>query len=291
MAKPTITIVGLGRLGSALAEALADAGYRLDELVFRDSGKQKQGSRDKALKLARRFSAQGVEVGKASFSADVVWLCVGDSSLASVAKAMARRGEWKGKTVFHSSGALPSQELSSLQRAGAHVASVHPLMTFVHGGAESTFEVPFALEGDAAALRTAKSIVRVLGGEFIKISAANKPLYHAFCAFLSPLVISNLALAEKIGIKAGVPSRLVRQAIAPILATTVFNYITLGAAEAFSGPLVRGDVNTVRKNLRALRSVPGAEDVYRALARSALRTLPVGHRRELTKLLKQGSGS
>ena len=291
MAKPTITIVGLGRLGSALAEALAEAGYRLDELVFRDSGTQKQGSRENGRKLSRRIHAKSVELGKARFSADVVWLCVGDSSIASVAKAIGGRGEWKGKTVFHSSGALPSGELAVLRSAGARVASVHPLMTFVHGGAEATFEAPFALEGDAAALQTAKSIVRSLGGESIKISAANKPLYHAFCAFLSPLVISNLALAERIGIKAGVPGRLVRQAIAPILATTVFNYITLGAAEAFSGPIVRGDVDTVRKNLRALRSVPGAEDVYRALARSSLRTLPAGNKGQLKKLLRQGSGT
>ena len=287
MAKPTITIVGPGRLGKALAEALANAGYRLDEIVFRDSGKQRKSSRDSALKLTRRLHAHGVELGKAGFSAEVIWFCVGDSSIASVATAIAQQREWKGKTVFHSSGALSSRELSVLRRAGAHVASVHPLMTFVHGGAEATFEVPFALEGDAAALRIARGIVRSLGGESIKISPANKPLYHAFGAFLSPLIVANLALAERIGIKAGVPRRLVRQAIAPILATTVFNYITLGAAGAFSGPLVRGDVNTVHKNLRALRSVPGAEDVYRALARSALRALPAGNKKELTKLLRR----
>ncbi len=165
------------------------------------------------------------------------------------------------------------------------MASVHPLMSFVHHGAEATFEVPFALEGDAKALGVAKRIVRDLGGESLRISTANKPLYHAFGAFLSPLIIANLALAERIGIKAGVSKNFVRQAIAPILATTIFNYITLGAAGAFSGPLVRGDVETVRKNLAALKKVPDAEAVYRALARSALRTLPVGKKKELARLL------
>ena len=93
------------------------------------------------------------------------------------------KSPWKGKVVFHSSGALSSRELSSLRKAGAFVASVHPMMSFVHHGAEATFEVPFALEGDAKALRVAKSIVRDLGGESLLISAANKPLYHAFGAF------------------------------------------------------------------------------------------------------------
>ncbi len=214
-----------------------------------------------------------------------MWLCVGDGSIASVARSISGRGAWKGKVVFHSSGALNSRELWLLREAGASVASVHPLMSFVHHGDEATFEVPFALEGDAKALRVAKSIVRDLGGESLRISAVNKPLYHTFGAFLSPLIVANLALAERIGIKAGVPKNFVRQAIAPILATTIFNYITLGAAGAFSGPLVRGDVETVGKNLAALKNVPDAEAVYRALARSALRTLPVGKKKQLARLL------
>jgi len=286
--KPKITIVGPGRLGLALAQALADAGYKLDEVVFRRrmSGKTTgHGSEQNARKLARRYRSQAVELGDARFAADVVWLCVGDGSIASVARSISGQGTWKGKVVFHSSGALSSRELSSLRKAGAFAASVHPMMSFVHHGAEATFEVPFALEGDAKALRVAKRIVRDLGGESLRISAANKPLYHAFGAFLSPLIVANLALAERIGIKAGVPKHFVRNAIAPILATTIFNYITLGATGAFSGPLVRGDVETVRKNLAALRKVPDAEAVYRALARSALITLPVGNKRELARVL------
>jgi predicted short-subunit dehydrogenase-like oxidoreductase (DUF2520 family) len=286
--KPKITIVGPGRLGLALAQALADAGYKLDEVVFRRrmSGKTTgHGSEQNARKIARRYGARAVELSKAQFAAEAVWLCVGDGSIASVARSISGQVSWKGKVVFHSSGALSSRELSSLRVAGASVASVHPLMSFVHHGAEATFEVPFALEGDAKALRVANSIVRDLGGESLRISAANKPLYHAFGAFLSPLIIANLALAERIGIRAGVPKDFVRQAIAPILATTVFNYITLGTAGAFSGPLVRGDVETVRKNLAALKKVPDAEPVYRALARSALRTLRVGKKKELARLL------
>ena len=287
MAKPTITIIGPGRLGAALAVALHDANYRIEEIVFQRSPGQRHahGSEQNARRLARRLRAQAAEFGRAKFQAEVVWLCVGDSAIARVAQSISKRSSWKRKVVFHSSGALTSTELASLRRAGASVASVHPLMSFVHRGAEATFEIPFAVEGDAKAVAVAKSIIRDLGGESLKISAANKPLYHAFGAFVSPLVIANIALAEKVGIKAGVPKRLVRQAIAPILATTVFNYITMGAGSAFSGPLIRGDVATVRKNLEALRGVADAEAVYCALARSSLKTLPVQNRKALAKLL------
>ena len=165
------------------------------------------------------------------------------------------------------------------------MAAVHPMMSFVHGGKEATFEVPFAVEGDQRAARAARQIIRELGGETLHISAANKPLYHAFGAFISPLIISTLALAERVGVKSGVRRNYVRQAITPILATTVFNYITLGPAAAFSGPLIRGDAETVRKNLAALKKVPDGQAVYRALARSALRTLPVANKKKLARVL------
>ncbi len=290
MRKPTITIVGPGRLGTALAEALAKAGYRLDEIAFRRSVSGKNAtnsSQENARKLGHRYGARAVQVGGARLAADIVWLCVGDSAIAQVAQSISGQVSWKGRVVFHSSGALTSRELSSLRRAGAQVASVHPMMSFVHHGAEATFEIPFAVEGDARALQVARRIVKDLGGESLPIAAASKPLYHAFGAFLSPLIIANLALAERVGVKAGVPKKFVRQAIAPILATTIFNYIRLGAAAAFSGPLVRGDVDTVRKNVAALKKVPDAEAVYRALARSTLRTLPVGKKKELARLLEE----
>ena len=245
--KPKITIVGPGRLGLALAQALADAGYKLDEIVFRRSVRGKKtghGSEQNARKLARRYGARAVELGKAQFAAEVVWLCVGDGRLLRLRAASLGKAAWKGKVVFHSSGALSSRELSSLREAGASVASVHPMMSFVHHGAEATFEVPFALEGDAKALRVANSIVRDLGGESLRISAANKPLYHAFGAFLSPLIIANLALAERIGIKAGVPKDFVRQAIAPNSGddgVQLHHSGHCGSIQRTAGPRGRGD--------------------------------------------------
>jgi len=71
----------------------------------------------------------------------------------------------------------------------------------------------------------------------------------------------------------------------PILRQTIANYETLGAAGAFSGPIVRGDAEIVRKHLRVLRKVPETTDVYLALARAALRYLPARNRAELKRAL------
>ena len=71
----------------------------------------------------------------------------------------------------------------------------------------------------------------------------------------------------------------------PIVRQTVANYARYGPAGAFSGPIIRGDAETLRKHLKILRRIPGAKDVYLALARSAVRNLPAHNRRLLQKVL------
>jgi predicted short-subunit dehydrogenase-like oxidoreductase (DUF2520 family) len=122
----------------------------------------------------------------------------------------------------------------------------------------------------------------------VVIEARRKPLYHAFGAFTSPLIVATVAAAERVASKAGLSEASARAAIGPILQQTVRNYLEHGKAGAFSGPLVRGDVETVRQHLEVLRAVPEARAAYVALARSALRTLPVKRKKEIRELLKMG---
>ncbi|MGH9503875.1 MAG: Rossmann-like and DUF2520 domain-containing protein [Terriglobales bacterium] len=279
-AKPRIAIVGPGRLGNALALELSGAGYRISEIV---SGKSVV-SRRKGRALARQVHARWT-AEKVKLEADLVWFCVPDREIARAARQLAGRLDWKGKIALHSSGALASDELRVLRRRGAAVASAHPLMTFVRASVPSFRKVPFALEGDAAALRTAGGIVRQLGAEAFSVSRNRKLAYHAWGAFASPLLVVLLVTAERVARAAGLSSAEARGKMLPILRQTLGNYAKLGPAEAFSGPIVRGDAQVVRRHLKELKKIPGARDVYLGLARAALRYLPVGNRKELEKLL------
>lgn len=277
--KPSVTIVGPGSLGGALAFALRKAGYTLDELVYRRD-------RKRAADLARRCGAVAVPFDRARLDASVVWLCVSDGEIANVATALSDRA-WSRKFVFHASGALASDELKPLRKKGASVASVHPMMSFVRRAAASFEGVTFALEGDAAAKRLAAMIARDLGGTSFELKKADKPLYHALGAFSSPLLIAHLAAAEKIGKKLGLKPEQTRRVIGPILQKTLQNYVEHGAAAALSGPLIRGDVETIRKNLRALERVPGTQDIFRGLVKVAAGELPVKRKAEMLKLLSE----
>ncbi len=277
--KPSVTIVGPGSLGGPLALALYKAGFSIDELVYRSDKKR-------ASATARRCGANAVTLANARFASRLVWICVGDASIRSTADEMAKRGEWKGKIVFHSSGALSSDQLVSLKRRGSVTASVHPMMSFVRAAESSFAGVSFALEGDASAVKLAVAITHELGGVSFKLKKKDKPLYHALGAFSSPLFIAQMAAAENIGRGLGLRPVETRRVIGPILLKTLRNYLEHGPAAAFSGPIIRGDVETVRRNLGALSRVRGTREIYLALAKLATQTLPVKNRTKIQQALK-----
>jgi len=273
--KPRISIVGPGRLARALFAALRRAQYEIDEVISKDTKAPRPSE----------FRTHLVSMQKASLDAYVVWFCVPDGQIARAAADLAQSANWRGKIALHSSGALASDELVLLRRQGAAVASAHPLMTFVAGSSPSFAGVPFALEGDPSAVRMARRIVNDLGGTAFPVRKRDKAIYHAWGTAASPLLVAGLVAAERMAEKAGLSARDAREKMLPMVAQTIANYAALGPANAFSGPIVRGDAATLKIHLRALRKLPEVRDAYMALARVALRYLPVRNRKQLEKVL------
>jgi len=296
--KPTIAIVGAGSLATFLAVALSDAGFTITEIIARATPR----SRRHARALAAKVGAQTVNAHSAALDATLLWFCVPDREIHGAASALAghlaacavthkknrvpNKVPSKVRFAFHSSGALLSRELEPLRKAGIAVASVHPLMTFVAGTHPSLTPVPFAMEGDHAATRVARQIVRKLGGESFSLPAARKAAYHAWATLTSPLLLAFLVTLEEAANAAGFTRKNARRQSLPIIRQTLANYSRLGPAPSFSGPLVRGDADTVARHLAVLKKHPGPREVYVALARAALRGLPVKNRDGLSRLLR-----
>lgn len=287
--KPGIAIVGAGSLATFLAIALREAGFEITEIITRDS----KPSLRKARLLAAKVGALASTVHSARLDATLLWFCVPDreirraaSNLADQIRARAYPNPRVGiRFSLHSSGALSSRELDPLHAAGVAIASAHPLMTFVAGVKPSLSEVPFAVEGDAAAMRIARPIVRALGGLSFPLSVTRKAAYHAWATMTSPLLVAFLVALEEAASLAGLTREDARRKSLPIIMQTLANYSRLGPAKSFSGPLIRGDATTVAKHLAVLKKHPAAGEVYKALAQVALRKLPVKNRAELQNLL------
>jgi predicted short-subunit dehydrogenase-like oxidoreductase (DUF2520 family) len=288
--KPTVAIVGAGRLATFLAAALDAAGFTITEIVARASPRSVRRARA----LAAQVGARTVTAHSAALDATLLWFCVPDRAIRGAASALAghlvaraaAHQKVKARFAFHSSGALSSRELAPLRTAGVAVASVHPLMTFVAGAHPALTGVPFAIEGDDPATRVARRIVRELGGDSFRLPATRKAAYHAWATMTSPLFLAFLVTLEEAARAAGLTREDARRKSLPIIRQTLANYSRLGPAHSFSGPLVRGDAQTVARHLAVLKQHPAAREVYVALARAALRGLPVKNKDGLKRLLR-----
>lgn len=278
MKPPSIAIIGPGRLGTALALSLKQSGYNIAEIISRRESLAAAG------RVARKVGASGAHTQNARLDADFIWFCLPDSKIAQAAREFSDR-TWRGKVALHSSGVLASDVLEPLRKRGASIASLHPLMTFVKGSTPDLSGVMFAAEGDAAALRVARRIARDLGGEMVRLRKQEKVAYHAFATMICPLLVSLLASAERAAGMAGVTRTQARRRMLPIIQQTLRNYLRLGPEKAFTGPVARGDVATIKLHLDALAKLPNARNAYLALAQAAIEYLPSRNRRELMKLL------
>jgi predicted short-subunit dehydrogenase-like oxidoreductase (DUF2520 family) len=157
-------------------------------------------------------------------------------------------------------------------------------LTFVSASPAELGGVPFALEGDLKALALVGTVVRSVGGRPFRIAPEFKPAYHAFGFFSSPALVTLIAAAQQAGALAGLTERNARQLMEPIIRQTIDNCFRADPRAAFSGPIRRGDVATIRKHLEVLKQTPELLDVYRALGRIALTRLPAANAGKLKKL-------
>lgn len=276
-----ISFVGAGALASGLAKLLHAQGFTIAEIVTRSA----PGSRRKGSALARTVGASVSTLANAKFACDVLWLAVPDTAIEDVSHTLAGRAELP-PVILHASGALGSHVLAALASRGVHTGSAHPMMTFVAGEAPSLKDAWFAVEGDPTAVRAARAMAHALGAHSFTIQPGSKALYHAFGAMLSPMLATELAAAERVGLRAGISSRDVRRIMEPIVLRTVKNVLRQGAGKSFSGPLARGDVSTIALHLESLGNLPESS-VYRALMGYAAGILPVKRRDEMEKLLRR----
>jgi predicted short-subunit dehydrogenase-like oxidoreductase (DUF2520 family) len=263
----SFSIVGAGRLGTALAFALTRKGWGLAVIADSDAA---------AARESRRIVGRGratTDIRRAARGAGVLFICVPDDAVEAVARTLSRsETAWSGRVVFHTSGLLPAAALDALRRKGASVASLHPVQSFPDkkGGSRLFRGIFWGLEGDRDAVRLGREIVRVLGGHSFVLREKDKPLYHAACTLASNAFVSLEAAAVALLREAGVSQKSAAAVLMPLLQGTLQNVKKLGVGKALTGPVVRGDVRTVRSHLDALKFHPLEGEIYRTLGKRAL---------------------
>jgi predicted short-subunit dehydrogenase-like oxidoreductase (DUF2520 family) len=244
---PTLNIIGAGHVGRVLGRLFAATGaFQVQDVLTR--------SPDSA-RAAIAFMQAGHAAAAAADAlrpADVWMLAVGDDQIAPVCLALA--GQMRGAVVFHCSGAKSSRELQAARETGAHVASVHPVRSFADPAAVAQdFAGTFCgVEGDAAALAQLAPAFAAIGARTVAIDAAAKTVYHAAAVFASNYLVTVVDAALRAYQAAGIPADVARELARPLATETLANVFRLGPEAALSGPIARGDMQTVARQQGAI---------------------------------------
>jgi len=270
--KPTLSIVGAGRVGTALGKRLRESGWPIRAVVTRSAVTSRAAVRAIGAGQPSTGLAHGV------LAADVILVAVPDDALAAVTAALAKVGSrlWRGKIVLHTSGAVDSNVLAPLARLGAATGSLHPMQTFGAKIIPNLRGITIAIEGTAKALRIARTMAKTLGGMPVVIAGRDKPVYHATAVLAAGSGFALIETAVQMLVSIGFSRRRAFQTLLPLTRQMLDNVQRIGSRAAWTGPLSRGDYATIQKHIAALRRYPReVQQSYAALALLAGRVLAV----------------
>ncbi|MFA7325744.1 MAG: Rossmann-like and DUF2520 domain-containing protein [Candidatus Kapaibacterium sp.] len=244
----TVTVIGAGNVGITLAK-------KLDLVADYELIAHSQKSRTNALESGLP-AGKLTDWNKAELEGEFIIICVKDSDVVNVVNQLCEQypEQLDGKMVFHTSGTLPKENLKELVQHGAKIAAVHPFQTFYFNEARMLNGIAWGVDSEDKDFETISTFIKNINGKAIKLSAElvkKKALYHISAVAASNFMALSIDLAKEIAEDAGIDAS---EFLPQILETTLQNNIKqLGSdTPAITGPVVRGDVETIKNHIEAL---------------------------------------
>jgi len=247
--KPSFAIVGCGKVGRALGKFLTAAGYRATGFASRSLSSARETA---DIVRSEHYSDIPWEVTR---DADIVFITTPDGAIKDTCNSISRNNGIAGNTiVLHCSGALPSTILSTAKVHGAYSGSMHPLQSFASADYEHNpfRDIIVAVEGDKEAVQAAKKVASDLGATAVTLLTEAKTLYHASAVVASNYLVTLLDLAFRLINTAGIAGKDAFKVLKPLIDGTLANIDKVGIPTALTGPIVRGDVETVEKHVKEI---------------------------------------
>jgi predicted short-subunit dehydrogenase-like oxidoreductase (DUF2520 family) len=255
----TVSIIGAGRLGTALALALANCGYQIEALVARTTRSARRAAR---LSGTHAIALSSVQLDQLPPS-ELLFITTPDDAIASTAAQLAAtlHEPQRGRTILHASGALSSDALRDLRDACFATGSLHPLVSVSEPvqGAAALSVAFFCVEGERRAVRMARKVVRDLGAQSFSVKAVDKALYHAAAVMASGHLVALFDIAAEMLMDCGLTGARARAVLLPLVRSTIENLSLHAPAQALTGTFARADLATMRRHLAALRARAGTE--------------------------------
>ncbi|PIE70624.1 MAG: NADP oxidoreductase [Deltaproteobacteria bacterium] len=267
--KPSFAVLGCGKVGTALATCLIRCGYRLTGITCRTDASAAEAAG------VIGEGAYGIQSCEKLAEADVLFIATPDDVIARVCREQAGLGLFRrGQAVLHCSGAHASDLLAPAAGAGASVGTLHPLQSVAVRNPEiSPFSgAVMAIEGNREAVAVAEAMARELGGTPLRVRTQGKLLYHAAAVVASNYLVTLMEFAVSLLEAAGIDRKDAFQVLDPLVRGTLANVARQGPVFALTGPIVRGDAETVENHLQAMqRECPDWLPLYAALGEYTIR--------------------
>ena len=263
--KKTIHFIGAGKLGKSLAKDVIDFKLATIISICNSSKVSSQQAIDSLHKDIRYYPI------KALPNADIIFITTPDSLIAQcVAQLCQNPNLQKGTMVIHCSGVLNMDVLSPLKKKGCLIGAIHPIRSFSKACQPSLVGAYTGIEGENEAITTIQKLLAPLNLQWLHIDSRHKATYHSASVFAANYLISTLHQAQKSYQEAGIDDEKALQ-VCVDLAQSVLNNIKQSNSlkKSLTGPLARGDINTIKQHLSPMS--PNTKALYQALANNLLK--------------------
>ncbi len=277
--RPSVAICGAGRAGTALALALNNCSEFQVSILITHRPRRRSSFLPRLSQSTKILPLERLDEIAVLPAPDILFITTPDDRIEESARLLA--SVWtKSKlrssirVALHLSGALSSRSLEPLGAQGFSVGSMHPLVSLSNAseGAQKLRKAHYCLEGEARAVRIAKLVVKALEGKSFTIESRYKPLYHAAAVMSSGHLVALIDAATEMLTACGLKETSARQLLGSLAASALTNLVSQSAAQALTGPFIRGDRGVVNQHLRALESLGDKNtlEIYLALAHRQL---------------------
>lgn len=266
--KPSISFIGAGKVSTALGLYFKEKGFEIAGYLSRS-----EASTQKA--AFKTDSQSFTDLFELLENSNVIWITTPDDQIETVASQIATIlvSDKNEKLILHASGVHDLTVLNAAKRAGYQTATAHPLLAFgnLQEATEMLADTWFGIEDENDKI---SKILNLCGNHTFRLDKEQKVLYHAAACVLSNYMVTLTDVAEKIFEASGLPAESIENAVQPLLESVVRNIRRSGTQNALTGPIKRGDANTVEMHLDALQQYsPEITVLYKLLGRQTMQMI------------------
>jgi predicted short-subunit dehydrogenase-like oxidoreductase (DUF2520 family) len=276
--KLNVTIIGAGKVGSVLGRVLVEEGARVVGVISRTRSSARKGA---SFIGAQSFSSRLSDIPP---STDLIYLTTPHGAVEEVARALARLEHlrFSGIAVCHASGMYTAEALGPLGERGATLFSFHPLQTFprdfhARDILPTARGIYYGVDGSPKGIAFARRLAKILKGKVLRVPPEFRILYHAACVVASNHLTTMMAVVQVMAEHCGMRPGDLSKVFGPIVGATLRNIACSSPADALSGPIARGGVETLHRHLEAVgEALP---DVLPYFAAVSLETVRLARRK------------